>query len=375
MVKIRPARGAPGRWEADIRFTWPEGGEYRKRVNAPVPSKSGALRWAQAREAALLAAGYEASRATPKTRRFVSLDNFWPRVLSDHYRANRKKASTINAAEVIYRLHLGPLLGSKPLGDIRAADIAALKGAMVDHSAKTANNVLSVLSRVLHAAVEWGELAAAPRIALLPMQRPTMEWYERADYRRLVDASKTVSTTHALVVLLAGSAGLRLGEISALAWADLDMVRRQINVQRAIWRGHEASPKGGRGRLVPMTAELHDTLVAHMTANRIERWAVAGQATHRVLYSRRVRGVLTSTCMRTYVETSQLRAGMKVDGAVHKLRHTFCSHLAAAGVPAKAIQELAGHADLSTTLRYMHLAPGDRDGAMGLLAGYYEKST
>jgi site-specific recombinase XerD len=54
------------------------------------------------------------------------------------------------------------------------------------------------------------------------------------------------------------------------------------------------------------------------------------------------------------------------------LRHTFCSHLAAAGVPAKAIQELAGHADLKTTLRYMHLSPGDRDGAMEVLARYHE---
>jgi site-specific recombinase XerD len=42
-------------------------------------------------------------------------------------------------------------------------------------------------------------------------------------------------------------------------------------------------------------------------------------------------------------------------GNPHKLRHTFCSHLAMRGAPAKAIQELAGHADLSTTLAYMHL--------------------
>jgi site-specific recombinase XerD len=66
-------------------------------------------------------------------------------------------------------------------------------------------------------------------------------------------------------------------------------------------------------------------------------------------------------------------------GAIHILRHTFCSHLAAAGVPAKAIQELAGHADLKTTLRYMHFAPGDRDGASnararGILLGRGEQS-
>ena len=42
---------------------------------------------------------------------------------------------------------------------------------------------------------------------------------------------------------------------------------------------------------------------------------------------------------------------------VHRLRHTFCSHLAMRGAPARAIQELAGHKDLATTQRYMHLSP------------------
>jgi site-specific recombinase XerD len=43
-----------------------------------------------------------------------------------------------------------------------------------------------------------------------------------------------------------------------------------------------------------------------------------------------------------------------VKPGVHILRHTFCSHLAMRGTPARAIQELAGRQDLSTTQRYMH---------------------
>jgi site-specific recombinase XerD len=52
---------------------------------------------------------------------------------------------------------------------------------------------------------------------------------------------------------------------------------------------------------------------------------------------------------------------------VHILRHTFCSHLAMRGAPARAIQELAGHADLSMTQRYMHLSPAALDAAIRLL--------
>jgi site-specific recombinase XerD len=52
---------------------------------------------------------------------------------------------------------------------------------------------------------------------------------------------------------------------------------------------------------------------------------------------------------------------------VHILRHTFCSHLAMRGAPARAIQELAGHQDLATTQRYMHLSPAAIESAIGLL--------
>ncbi len=56
-----------------------------------------------------------------------------------------------------------------------------------------------------------------------------------------------------------------------------------------------------------------------------------------------------------------------IEQGVHILRHTFCSHLAMKGAPARAIQELAGHADLSTTQRYMHLSPAAIEGAIRLL--------
>ncbi len=60
------------------------------------------------------------------------------------------------------------------------------------------------------------------------------------------------------------------------------------------------------------------------------------------------------------------RANVQHEG-VHVLRHSFCSHLAMKGAPARAIQELAGHKDLTTTQRYMHLSPAALDAAIRLL--------
>jgi site-specific recombinase XerD len=71
--------------------------------------------------------------------------------------------------------------------------------------------------------------------------------------------------------------------------------------------------------------------------------------------------------LRDCLEAAQRRAGLEVMGSLHKLRHTFCSHLAMKSAPAKAIQELAGHTDLKMTMRYMHLSPSALDAAIALL--------
>jgi integrase len=113
-------------------------------------------------------------------------------------------------------------------------------------------------------------------------------------------------------------------------------------------------PKGGRVRYVGLT----DRLAAELKTYRHLRGP-------RVLY--RVDGsAMTQKAIPYLAGGASRRAGVNKHG-VHILRHTFCSRLAMSNAPMKAIQELAGHADLSTTMRYMHLSPASRDGAIKLL--------
>ena len=76
---------------------------------------------------------------------------------------------------------------------------------------------------------------------------------------------------------------------------------------------------------------------------------------------------LTQKIVQDHIGRAARRANVR-DG-VHILRHTFCSHLAMRGAPARAIQELAGHQDLTTTQRCMHLSPAPLDAAIRLLDG------
>ena len=115
------------------------------------------------------------------------------------------------------------------------------------------------------------------------------------------------------------------------------------------------TPKSGKGRIVPMTNALREALLRHrhLRGERVLTLEDGSPAPGHVL--------------RDWLEAAQRRAGLRVMGSLHKLRHTFCSHLAMRGAPAKAIQELAGHESLTTTLRYMHLSPSARDQAIALL--------
>src|SRR5262249_51294741 len=96
----------------------------------------------------------------------------------------------------------------------------------------------------------------------------------------------------------------------------------------------------------------------------VEEAAALLRTTRRVIYAMIERRQVPRVMH--HVERTARRAQIDQSG-VHRLRHTFCSHLAMRGAPARAIQELAGHQDLVTTQHYMHLSPAALDSAVRLL--------
>jgi len=233
--------------------------------------------------------------------------------------------------------------------------VQRLKHHLRDRAPKTVNNVLTVLNTLLKKAVEWGIIERMPCVVrLLPIPPPSAPFHDFEDFERFVHAAEKRSHEAYLVVLLGGEAGLRRGEITALQWGDVDLKKRQLCVQRSVLKGYIDTPKGGRFRYVPLKRRLATALQA----------------------ARHLRGPFVF-CDRQGRPANEKEIGDHVDHAaraaqlrhrgIHILRHTFCSHLAMRGAPARAIQELAGHADLRTTQRYMHLSPAALDSAIRLL--------
>ncbi len=142
----------------------------------------------------------------------------------------------------------------------------------------------------------------------------------------------------AVLELLYGS-GLRIGELCALGPDDLDLARGRATV----WG------KGGKQRVVPLSDPAIVALRAWCDGPR--RALVADGADAGALFVNRRGRRLTPRDARRLLDR---RAAAPTHP--HALRHTFATHLLDGGADLRAVQELLGHADLSTTQRYTHVS-------------------
>jgi integrase len=258
------------------------------------------------------------------------------------YAKTNNKISERTAKRSILTHHLLPALGSKRLDKITGEDVENLKASLIEKgkSPKRVNNILVVLSKILRYADEIDLIERAPKIKALKVAPKKLGFFTFEEFDRLVAGSAEEPQWHA-AVLLAGEAGLRMGEILALEWEDIDLKTGTLTVMRNDWRGQIGSPKSGKDRPIPLTKRTVVALKAirHLRGRLVFCWETGAR--------------WTLTTMRAGIKRQEKRAGLRVTGW-HVLRHTFCSHLAMRGAPAVSIKELAGHSSITVTNRYMH---------------------
>lgn len=147
-----------------------------------------------------------------------------------------------------------------------------------------------------------------------------------------------------ILELLYGS-GLRLSEVAALELRDVDLKERLIHVREG---------KGGKDRVVPFAKITADLLREWLEARKgLLAGAKAGTCAA-LLASRQGRG-LSSRQIARIVKKYARDAGLPEEISPHALRHSFATDLLSGGADLRAIQELLGHASLSTTQRYTHV--------------------
>jgi integrase len=281
----------------------------------------------------------------------------------------RLAPSTYEAYRINLRLHVLPRLGERTLSSLRTEDVDRLVAALEAEgkAAGTVRNVIVPLRKLLADAVRQGLLMANPasRADLPPAQdfagKEIPQTHIEAIRSALVELAPAepfrngsdLFYVHLFDVAL--GTGLRLGELRALRFGDVDRDRRLIRVERAYSLRELKRPKTDAGvRSVPLFASV-DAALRVLAARELER---GRYAPHELVFAT-VRGtpLHPPNFYRRVWQPALRNAGLAGEGyRFHDLRHTCVSRLVAAGADVKLVQAVAGHSNpLITLKRYSHL--------------------
>jgi integrase len=332
-----------GRWRVDV-VGW-QGGE-RVRLRGAARTKEEGIR----KEAELRSKLQQGLVVTTKVPTFRE----WAKEFLDVYPAVNNKPSEAQTKRTLVRLHLAPFFGDTRIDRITESEIERYKAGRIEAGSapKSINNHLTVLRRMLVVAMKWRRMSGpAPDIGFMKVPEPPFRFLTFDEARALLAA---VDAEWRPMVLVALRTGLRIGELLALRWEDVDLSKGLLVVRRNVYRGKLGTPKGGRAREVAMSPEAVAAL--RPLPSRFAKGYVFGAGAAPL-----TAGETKWPLWRAGTNAKLGRLGW------HVLRHTFASHLVMRGVSLKAVQELLGHRDIKMTLRYAHLAPGVKRDAVTTL--------
>ena len=141
---------------------------------------------------------------------------------------------------------------------------------------------------------------------------------------------------HKCMLMLAYSAGLRLGEILRLRLSDIDRERMQIRVEQS---------KGKKDRYAKLSSRFLVVYDQYLEKYRPTDFVFAGAAG----------AEYSSSSLQTIMKAATLKAGIKKNATMHTLRHTFATHCLENGVDLRYIQAMLGHDSSKTTEIYTHI--------------------
>jgi integrase len=256
-------------------------------------------------------------------------------------RQTGKAPATVRSYTIAIDRHLVPYFGDRYLSEIRPKHIEDLLAEKTkDLKMSSVNLLLQHLKHILNAAVRWNYLKESPGRTIKPLNVPEREplYFSRDDLAALLQATRGRMRT---LVILGANTGLRISEMLALEWGDVDFRQGVIKVRC----DEDFTTKGKRNRDVFMNSTAREALQRHPRH-------ISGPL---VFHTRSGGSPNKTHIWRSFKKT--LRSIGLGDYTLHTLRHTFGTQLAANGEDVRSIQELMGHSNIVTTMKYLHAAP------------------
>jgi integrase len=256
--------------------------------------------------------------------------------------------------EHVFRCHFSGLAERRAQGVTTMEIARVLQGPAIPATPTGAGvHVLRLIRGMFAHAIRRGILTRSPADRLAPSELPrqrnarAVHLLDAPEIATLVAAGSTERWRVALG--LAGLAGLRLGELRALRWRDIDLDAGTLNASRSMLPdGSVKAPKTAAGtRTVPLVLPLRRLLVA---------WRLRSPHTQveDLVLCTADGGPVQERSIRRALEDAKQTAGLReTDGrlSMHALRHSYCSVLATAGLPPTTLARITGHSDPGFTLK------------------------
>jgi len=237
--------------------------------------------------------------------------------------------------------------------DLLAADQASIQDYLAHKfrakaRASTAARLLSTLKRFYRHALRQNTIKADPtlRIDTPKLPRPLPKTLTEADVESLLAApalEQPLGLRDRAMLEVLYASGLRVSELVTLK---VPQVSRDMGVVRVMG-------KGSKERLVPLGEEALSWLERYL---KEARPALLGERTSDALFVTSRAAVMTRQAFWHLLKRYALQAGLHKPISPHTLRHAFATHLLNHGADLRVVQLLLGHADISTTQIYTHVA-------------------
>lgn len=291
-----------------------------------------------------------------------TLHDLWNKWERDIVPVKDLKRSTLNRYRMQYMGYIHPHWGSVPVRDVTTEAVQQWITQLYHQGGKrgdglsprTIHGIYIVFMMLLDQAEVWGWIDRNPtgdRRVLLPrITRARLPIWTREQGSQFIRDARPYR--HYPLWMLALTTGMRLGELLALQWSDLNWEAHRITVQRA-WSAVENNvydldiPKTDTSqRIVPWPPDIDEILMAwrQRQAEEYQKWSHEPM----FLFTGANGVVLTVNNAEHRLKKVCLRIGVPYIG-FHGLRRTFASWMAESNIPLTVLRDILGHADSSTT--------------------------
>ncbi len=297
------------------------------------------------------------------------------------------KPSSYSVVKDKVRKYIMPFFGNMLVSKITLQQCQAFTNKVYNITPSVANFINGIVKRVLDYAIRLGLRDNNPMLYVIkPKKQPSIHdfnqhpnFYDRKELTRFLSAAKDTGLKQYTLFRLLAFSGVRIGELSALTWQDLNFKTSKLTINKTLTKVDtkktiQAPKSKASNRVISLDGETMKILKSWQLEQRKNflKLGVNTLGKDQLIFSNRVNGFLTNYVVRRWMLNIAKAANLPAI-TLHGFRHTHASLLFASGVNAKQVQQRLGHSNINTTLNiYTHVTNDQLDQLGDAFARYVE---